>query len=105
MAAPGAAAGAATAGLGAGGGGVRGGLLGGGVDLGQHRADRDRFPLGPVERGDDPGGGRRDLDVDFVGGDVDQRLALVDPLTDGLAPLDDRPFGDRLAHLGQCHLN
>ena len=76
-----------------------------GVDFNQHRTDGDRFAFRTVQRGDHAGGRRRYLDVDLIGGDVDDRFALVDPLTDLLAPLDDRAFGNGLAHFGQRYLN
>ncbi len=60
-------------------GAVAGGRPGGG-DLGQQRADRDRVALGRVDLGDRAGGGRRDLGVDLVGGDLDDRLVGRDLL-------------------------
>ena len=46
-----------------------------------------------------PAAGRRDLGVDLVGRDLEQRLVAVDRVADLLEPPDDGPFGDRLAHL------
>jgi hypothetical protein len=40
----------------------------------------------------------RDLGVDLVGGDLDDRLVLLDRLAGLLGPLEDRALGDRLAH-------
>ena len=42
--------------------------------------------------------GGRDLGVDLVGGDLDDRLVLLDGLAGLLGPLEDRALGDRLAH-------
>ena len=47
---------------------------------------------------------RRDLGVDLVGDDLDQRLVLVDVVARLLQPLPDRPLGDALAELGHRHL-
>ena len=52
---------------------------------------------GPLER-------RRDLGVDLVGDDLDQRLVLGDMIARLLQPLPDRPLGDALAELGHRHL-
>src|SRR6185436_16103355 len=52
---------------------------------------------GPLER-------RRDLRVDLVGHDLDQRLVLGDMIARLLQPLPDRPLGDALAELGHRHL-
>jgi hypothetical protein len=40
------------------------------------------------------------LGVDLVRRDLEQRLVLVDGLAHLLDPADDRPFRDRLPHLG-----
>ena len=58
-----------------------------GQDLAQH----------PLER-------RRDLGVDLVRDDLDQRLVLGDVVARLLEPLPDRPLGDALAELGHRHL-
>ena len=47
---------------------------------------------------------RRDLGVDLVGDDLEQRLVLVDVVAGLLQPLADRPLGDALAELGHRHL-
>ena len=47
----------------------------------------------------DAGRRRRDLGVDLVGRDLEQRLVALDRVADLLDPADDRAFGDRLAHL------
>ena len=46
-----------------------------------------------------------DLGVDLVGGDLDDRVALVDLVALGDAPLEDGALGDRLTHLGHGDLN
>ena len=56
------------------------------------------------EPGHRAGGRRRDLGVDFVGRDLDQRLSLLDEIADGDMPLEDRSLGHRFAHLGHRHL-
>ena len=63
-----------------------------GADV-DRRADLDH-DLGHAARR-----GRRDLGVDLVGRDVDDRLLVLDPVAHLLAPLDDRALGDRDAHL------
>ena len=47
---------------------------------------------------------RRDLGVDLVGDDLDERLVLGDVVARLLEPLPDRPLGDALAELGHRHL-
>jgi hypothetical protein len=54
---------------------------------------------------DRPARRRRDLGVDLVGRDLDDRLALLDLVAFGDVPLEDRALGDRLAHLGHDDLN
>ena len=75
------------------------------VDLGQRLADLDRLVGLHQELGDGAAGGRRDLGVDLVGGDLDHGLALLDriPLRD--VPLEHGALGHRLAHLGHQDLN
>ena len=53
-----------------------------------------------LDLGQHAGGRRRNLRVDLVGGDLEQRLVAIDRVADLLDPADDRAFGDRLAHLG-----
>ena len=45
------------------------------------------------------GGRRRDLGVDLVGGDLEERLVALHLVADLLHPLGDGALGDRLAHL------
>ena len=59
--------------------------------------DRLAF-LGP-DLGQHARGRRRNLGVDLVGRDLEQRLVAIDPVADLLHPSDDGAFGDRLAHL------
>ena len=47
---------------------------------------------------------RRDLGIDLVGDDLEERLVLVDVVADLLEPFPDRPLGDALAELGHRHL-
>ena len=65
------------------------------------RADRDRLALARRNLGDDARDGRRNLDVDFVGGHLDEGIAFGNEVADVLAPLDDRAFGNGLAHFGK----
>ena len=47
---------------------------------------------------------RRDLGVDLVGDDLEERLVLGDVVAGLLEPLADRPLGHALAELGHRHL-
>ena len=60
----------------------------------------DRLPFLDLDLGEHAGDRRRDLRVDLVGRNLEQRLVAVDRVADLLDPADDRAFGDRLAHLG-----
>ena len=62
--------------------------------------DRHRLPFLDLDLGQHARGRRRDLGVDLVGRDLEQRLVAIDRVADLLDPADDRAFGDRLAHLG-----
>ena len=62
--------------------------------------DRNRLALGDRDLGEHAGRRRRNLRIDLVGRDLEQRLVAIDRLADLLHPADDRAFGDRLAHLG-----
>uniref|UniRef100_E6Q3Q8 Uncharacterized protein n=1 Tax=mine drainage metagenome TaxID=410659 RepID=E6Q3Q8_9ZZZZ len=80
-------------------GGCRyGGVL---VEAHQHRADGERLSLGNEDLGDDAGGRSGNLDVDFIGGYIDERIACGDGIADFHAHFDDRALGHRFAHLGQ----
>src|SRR6185503_8852613 len=53
-------------------------------------------------------GGRRNLGVHLVRGDLEERLVPLDRVADLLEPLGQRPLGDGLTHLGHhdvyaCH--
>jgi len=49
-------------------------------------------------------GGRGDLGIDLVGGDLDEDLVDLDRVTLLLVPLEDGPLGHRLAHGGHGDL-
>jgi hypothetical protein len=102
-------AGAAGAGAGAGAGGPggrgRGGqrglvqLLALGEDDRDVGADLDGRALLREDLAQHAGSGCRDLGVDLVGRDLEQRLVAVDLVADLLEPLRNRSLGDGLAHL------
>jgi hypothetical protein len=52
-----------------------------------------------------PAIGRRDLGVDLVGGDLEQRLVDLDGVADLLQPAGDGAFGDALAQLRKCDVS
>ena len=60
--------------------------------------------LGDPDLDQDAARRSRDLGVDLVGGDLDQRLVRFDGVADLLEPARDGALGDRLAQLGQRHL-
>ena len=64
------------------------------------RPDGDRLALLDEDLLDDARARARDLRVDLVGGDLEQRLVGLDRLALALDPADDRPLGDGHAHLG-----
>ena len=70
-----------------------------GVDLGDRLADGHGLARLDEDAGQDAVGRARDLDVDLVGSDVADRLVGLDRIADCLPPLEDRPLGDRDAHL------
>ncbi|EME96437.1 ABC transporter ATPase, partial [Streptomyces mobaraensis NBRC 13819 = DSM 40847] len=98
-------------------GGLGGGRLGGGrgrgggggagavVDDGQLGADLHRLVLGHLDGGEDAGRGRRDLGVDLVGGDLEQRLVDLHAVTFGLEPASDGALGHALAERRQGYGN
>ena len=69
------------------------------------RADLDGVAVGDVDLHDGSGDRRRDLGVDLVGRDLDERLVGLDAVTLGLVPLQDRALGHRFAHRGQRDLD
>ena len=64
------------------------------------RADGHRLALLNEDLLDDAGAGARNLGVDLVGRDLEQRLVGLDRFTLLLQPLEDRPLRDGHAHLG-----
>jgi hypothetical protein len=68
-------------------------------DDGNHRVDRYGFAFVRANLRHTPAAGDGILRIDLVGGDLEERLVAVDASPDLLDPADDRPFGDRLAHL------
>ena len=80
---------------------------GGGVER-RCRSPPARRRPGPsslrLDRRDRPARRRGDLGVDLVGRDLDHGLALFDRVAVRLVPFEDRPLGDRLAHLGHHDL-
>ena len=70
------------------------------ADAREHGADVDSLALRDEDLADDPGGGRRDLGVDLVGGDLEQGLVGLDVLAHLLEPPRDRALRDGDAHLG-----
>ena len=49
--------------------------------------------------------GRRNLSVNFVGRDLEQRLVALDRVTDLFEPLGQGSFGDGFAHLGHNYVS
>jgi hypothetical protein len=74
-------------------------------DLGEQRADGDGLALGGMDLDEGAGCGRRNLGVDLVGGDLDERLVGLDRFALLLVPLQDGALADRLAHRRERHLN
>ncbi len=62
--------------------------------------DGDGVALLREQLGDDAGGGRGELDVDLVGGDLDDRVIELDRVADLGVPFEDRPLCYRLARGG-----
>src|SRR3712207_2639550 len=60
------------------------------------RSDVGRLVLAHDDAGQHPRGRRRDLGVDLVGGDLEQRLVGLDPLALLLQPARDGALGDAL---------
>ena len=65
--------------------------------------DGDRLAFPDPDFGQHAGGGRRNLGVHLVGGNLEQRLVAIDPVADLLDPANDGAFGNRLAHLRHQH--
>ena len=62
--------------------------------------DGNRLAFLDPDFGETPGDRRRNLGVDLVGRDLEERLVAIDVVADLLDPADDRALGDRLPHLG-----
>ncbi|EME61428.1 ABC transporter ATPase [Amycolatopsis decaplanina DSM 44594] len=84
--------------------GLRGRSGTGGTDHREHAADLDGFVLTGADLQHGAGDRGRDLGVDLVRGDLEQRLVDLDALADLLEPPGDGALGDALAQLGQLHL-
>ncbi len=69
------------------------------VNLGEHGSDGNGLALARVDRGHHARRRRRHLDVNLIGGHLDQCVALGDVVAGVLPPLDDRAFGYRFSHL------
>jgi hypothetical protein len=69
------------------------------VDRGEGRAHRRRLALRHQDALDHPSRGRRDLGVDLVGRDLEQRLIARDFFAHTLQPACHGAFGDGLTHL------
>jgi hypothetical protein len=65
------------------------------------RAGSPAVALGDEQLHDGPGGGSRQLDVDLVGRDLDDRGVALDGVADLGVPFEDRALGHRLAGCGR----
>ena len=79
----------------------RGGVAG--ADADQRGANFSGLVLGDEDFLDHAGDRRGDLGVYFVGGDFEQRLVHLYPVTDLLEPAGDGSFGDALTEGGQVN--
>jgi hypothetical protein len=68
----------------------------------QHRPHLDRLVLVGLDLQQRAGDRGRDLGVDLVGGDLEQRLVDLDGVAYLLQPAGDGAFGDALAQLRKC---
>jgi hypothetical protein len=75
------------------------------IDSGQDGSNLDRLARLDEDLRKPPARGRRDLRLHLVRGDLDQRLVGLHPVSDALAPLDDRALGHGHAHLGHVHVD
>ena len=78
------------------------------TDHGDDGVDLDGCAFRDLDLGEDAGDGRGNLGVDLVGGDLEERLVVLDGVADLLEPLGDGAFEDGLAHLrhddiDRCH--
>ena len=69
------------------------------ADLAELGSDSHRFAFLDEDLRERPAARGRDLRVDLVGRDLEQRLVGIDVLALLLQPLRDRPLGDGHAHL------
>jgi len=76
------------------------GDLGGIADRRDHFVDRDGFTRLDLDLGQHAGDRRRNLGVNLVGGNLEERLVAIDRIAHLLDPADDRPLGNRFPHLG-----
>jgi hypothetical protein len=70
------------------------------VDNCEFGTDRDRLVLGDGDPAQDPGHRRRNLGVDLVRGDLEQRLVRLHTLALLLEPARDGALGHALTELG-----
>ncbi len=88
--------------------GRRGCCAGGAVarlDTADHGAHGDGLIRLDQQLGDRAGHGRRQLRVDLVGGDLDQRVVLGDLVARLHEPLENGALGHRIAHLRDRHVD
>ncbi len=71
---------------------------------GPRRSDRDGLTLLHQDLGQYTGIRSRDLGIDLVGRDLEDRLVPLDRVSHLLDPAGQRALGDRLAHLGHDHV-
>jgi hypothetical protein len=71
----------------------------------EHAADLDGLVLGHQQIEQGPGDRGRDLGVDLVGGDLEQRFVDGDGVADLLEPTGHRAFGDAFPEFGHCDGN
>ena len=75
-----------------------------GTDHRHDRVDRHRLPHLCADLSQHTTGRRRDLGVDLVGRDLEERLIPVNGLANLLDPAHDRTLGDGFTHLGHQHI-
>jgi hypothetical protein len=74
------------------------------VDARHHGVDAYRLAFFHQHLGQRSGGGRRDLGIDFIGGDFEQRFVALHTLAGLLEPLGERAFDNAFAHLGHHYV-
>ena len=75
----------------------------GGADDGHHVVDLHRGAGLYLDLGKHACGGRGNLGIHFIGRDLEERLVLLHCVAGLFQPLGNRPFENRLAHLGHDH--